>query len=225
MNSLSLDSSTELLCLCARKENVVVTHTLHHGLQHAPTLVPLIDRILADAGLTVSALDLIVCSIGPGSFTGIRIGLATAKGISFGSGCAVVGVSTLDAYALPYAALDADVYPVIDARKGNYYTALFRKGKRVGDYRDDPPEVLLQRLRESGHAVLAGPDALSILDRVTAGSTEEKGIDAAPYFDPRALLQIGEKRFAEEGADEASLVPLYLRKSEAEIAADREGAQ
>jgi tRNA threonylcarbamoyladenosine biosynthesis protein TsaB len=170
-----------------------------------------VDRLLAEVSLTVRDLQLIVCSVGPGSFTGIRIGLATARGISFGIGCPVVGVSTLDALALPYAAHPGDVYPVIDARKGRFYTALFRGGARVGDYLDLSPGELGDRLSSAPSPLLVGPDAEGIARILGV----RPGVST--LADPSALLAIGLERHARDGADPASLEPLYLRKSEAEI--------
>ena len=112
------------------------------------------------SGWTPPELDLVVCSLGPGSFTGIRIGLATALGIGTGPGIPVVGVSTLDAIAARGKATDGDVFPVIDARKGKIYTAQFARGMRAGDYLDISPAGLAARLaRRADEPILAGPDA------------------------------------------------------------------
>ena len=166
---------------------------------------------MAEIGLEPAELQLIVCSIGPGSFTGIRIGLATAKGMAMGISCPLVGVSSLDAYALPFAACGMDVYPLIDARKGRIYTALYRGGAREGDYLDCAPEELRQRLAASERVLLAGPDARELAARFgLAGSP-------APYTDPLALLEAGEALLPT--APSGDPVPLYLRKSEAEIGA------
>jgi tRNA threonylcarbamoyladenosine biosynthesis protein TsaB len=223
MNCLAIDASTEVLSLCATKGTAAASLSLRHGLQHAPTLIPLIERMLAEISLAVRELSLIICSTGPGSFTGIRIGLATAKGISFGISCPVVGVSTLEAFALPYSFFNGDVYPVIDARKGKYYTVRFRGGLRAGEYLDEPPILLKERLALSERSILVGPDAESIRDRVLGVSDSDlrARVGCAPFTDPLAFVRLGERRFSEEGADPEGLIPLYLRKSEAEIAAER----
>ncbi len=217
MNSLGMDTATETLCLSALGADTSASLVLRRGLQHSPALLPLVDRLLTEISLTVRDLELIVCSVGPGSFTGIRIGLATARGISFGTGCPVVGVSTLDALALPYASHAGDVYPVIDARKGRFYTALFRSGARVGDYLDLSPGELEERLSSAPSVLLVGPDAEKIL-----GSLEPRPAAAvSTLWDPSALMRLGVDRHRRDGADPGSLEPLYLRESEAEISSGR----
>jgi len=229
MRALAIDTSTEVLALSAVNGPATFSLALRKGLQHSPALAPLMQRLLSEIGLSVRDLQLIVCSIGPGSFTGIRIGLATAMGISFATGCPMVGISTLDMLASPHENHDGDVFAVIDARKGNIYTAAFRAGRRRGDYLDIPPRELREKLAAAERPFLAGPDAGKIRDLLLAvpapGGKEAEGRlspDALPFsclLDPLALLRLGEAKFARHGADtEEGLRPLYLRKSEAEIA-------
>jgi tRNA threonylcarbamoyladenosine biosynthesis protein TsaB len=222
VNCLSIDSATETLSLGACAGEAEASFTLRHGLQHSPTLLPLAERLLAELSLTVGDLHLIVCSVGPGSFTGIRIGLATAQGISFGLGCPVIGVSSLDALALPQAQFPGSVFPVIDARKGRFYTALFRAGERTGEYLDLSPEELRGRLEAAGPVLLAGPDAARIH---TLLYPVDGGVPVSTAADPLALLRIGRERFSRGGAPAESLAPLYLRKSEAEIASGTGGTR
>lgn len=139
MNVLALDTATEILSLSAARGDAWAALSVQRGLQHSPVLLPAAGRLLGDLEMTVQDLELIVCSIGPGSFTGIRIGLATALGIGHGLGIPVVGVSTLDAMAYSWAAHGGDVFPVIDARRGNIYTARYRGGSRRSEYRDVSP--------------------------------------------------------------------------------------
>ncbi|MGA2615162.1 MAG: tRNA (adenosine(37)-N6)-threonylcarbamoyltransferase complex dimerization subunit type 1 TsaB [Spirochaetia bacterium] len=214
-NVLAIDTSTEVLAVSIARSGAWVSLALRQGLQHSPSLLPLVDSLLRQIGLTASGLDLLVCSLGPGSFTGIRIGLATTLGIAGARGTPVVGVSTLEAIAEPWQSHKGEVYPVIDARKGRIYAALFTAGKRRGDYLDLTPAGLAERLRAAKHPLLAGPDACRI--RALLGK-EAGGVPCAELLDPRALLRLGKAKFETEGADPLPLRPLYLRKSEAEIA-------
>jgi len=215
MNVLAIDTSTETLALAAHRGDSWASLCLRRGLQHSSGLLPLAERLLQELGMNASDLELLVCSRGPGSFTGIRIGLATAMGISHGRGIPLVGVATLDAIALPWAAYDGDVCAVLDARKGKYYTALFRGGALQGTYRDVSPVELAQLLAAADRPLLAGPDAPRI-----GAALDEAGrrVTCTDFFDPRSLLRIGVEQFGQKGADPSSLQPLYLRKSEAEIA-------
>jgi tRNA threonylcarbamoyladenosine biosynthesis protein TsaB len=212
---LALDTATEVLAIAVDDGAARASLALRRGLQHSPALLPLADRLLAELGLSAADLDLVVCSVGPGSFTGIRIGLATAKGIGLATGCPVVGVSTLDALALPWADFPGDVWSVIDARKGRWYAAGYRGGRRFTEHLDLAPGDLAARIGGGGARILlAGPDAPRFADGLP-------GASATDLFDPLALLRAGRERYEAEGADPRSLKPLYLRQSEAEIEAGR----
>lgn len=218
MKTLAIDTATEVLALCADDGAARASLCLRRGLQHSPALLPLADRLLAELGFGAGDLDLVVCSVGPGSFTGIRIGLATAKGIAFATGCPLVGVSTLDALALPWAGFPGGVWAVIDARKGRWYAAGYRHGRRITGYLDLAPDDLAARLAAGPAPVLlAGPDAPRFAGGLAPSSAA--AVSAVDLFDPAAVLKVGLDRFAADGADPESLKPLYLRQSDAEIEA------
>jgi tRNA threonylcarbamoyladenosine biosynthesis protein TsaB len=214
VNVLSFDTATEVLTLAAVHGESWATLAFRRGLQHSPALLPLVDTVLGGLGMKAADIELLVCSLGPGSFTGIRIGLATAMGISHGRGIPIVGVSTLDALAFPWSGHRGDVFPVIDARKGKIYAARFRAGSRQGEYMDVSPSELAQIVATSESPLLAGPDAERIRDLL---GDQGKTARTALTIDPRSMLDIGRDRFTREGADPSGLRPLYLRKSEAEI--------
>jgi len=212
---LAIDTATDVLALSADNGAARVSLALRRGLQHSPALLPLADRLLAELGMRPGELELVVCSVGPGSFTGIRIGLATAKGIAFATGCPLVGVSTLDALARSWSCFPGETWSVIDARKGRWYAAGYRQGRRVTEYLDLAPDALWARIgSRTGPILVAGPDA----PRFVGGRA---GVCAADLFDPAAVLEEGRNRYAAEGANPAALKPLYLRRSEAEIEAER----
>jgi tRNA threonylcarbamoyladenosine biosynthesis protein TsaB len=214
MNALAIDTATEVLALAAASGDTRVSLSLNRGLQHAPVLIPLIDRLLKDVGLSAADLQLIACSLGPGSFTGIRIGLATALGIGHERDIPIVGVSTLEALAIPWTVWQGEVFPVIDARKGNIYAARFRAGERVTEYMDLSPDRLRGLLETATRPLLVGPDAERIRSLIGGPARD---VPCARVLDPEALLRIGIYRYNKEGAAPDRLRPLYLRKSEAEI--------
>jgi tRNA threonylcarbamoyladenosine biosynthesis protein TsaB len=215
MNVLSIDTATEVLSLAATHGESWASLAFRRGLQHSPALLPLVDTMLGGLGVGASDLELLVCSLGPGSFTGIRIGLATALGISRGRGIPIVGVSTLDALARPWSGHDGEVISVIDARKGKIYAARFRAGARIGEYMDISPVELAGIVAAAENPLLAGPDAARIRELLGEHGGKARAVQTV---DPRAMLDIGVDQFTREGADPARLTPLYLRKSEAEIA-------
>lgn len=218
MKALAIDTATDVLAIAAMNGAAHASLVLRKGLQHSPTLVPLIDRLLAELGLPVGELELIVCSVGPGSFTGIRIGLATAKGIGLGAKVPLVGVTTLDALALPFSSREGDTLAVLDARKGNFYAASYRGARRTSDYLDLPPARLAALVRAADRPLLVGPDAPQIREALgVEAATGAEGPACSTLFDPLALLALGAEELARGGADPSGPHPLYLRKSEAEI--------
>lgn len=126
MKILALDStaivSTVAIC---ENEKLLAEFTLNNGNTHSETLLPMIESSLKVLGLTVSDIDLFACSAGPGSFTGVRIGAATLKGLAFDRNKPCAPVSSLDALAHNLLFADGIVCPVMNARRGQLYNALF----------------------------------------------------------------------------------------------------
>jgi tRNA threonylcarbamoyladenosine biosynthesis protein TsaB len=182
---------------------------------HSERLMPAIDRVLADAGWRAADLQGLAVAVGPGSFTGLRIGLSAAKGLAFALGIPIAAVPTLDAMAaaLPFALLP--VCPVLDARKGEVYCSLYRwtgqAMRREWEYLALPPAALAARLTEpvvvlgDGAAAVASPHA-------RPAPAHRRGPS------PAAVGVLGIARLtAGETVPAADLTPIYLRPSEAEL--------
>jgi len=104
----------------------VVSLRLHHELnRHGEHMLPLVEELLAEAGWPLESLDRIGVGVGPGSFTGLRIGVALAQGIALGLGCPVVGVSSLQAMVFAAPPSELPTAAVLDARRNEYFVALF----------------------------------------------------------------------------------------------------
>lgn len=124
---LALDSTAVVatVALC-RDESPIASFTVKNGNTHSETLLPMVEAVLRSANVTVADVDLFACSVGPGSFTGVRIGTATVKGLAFGQNKPCIGVSTLEALAQNLIPFDGILCPVMNARRGQVYNALFR---------------------------------------------------------------------------------------------------
>lgn len=127
MKILSLDSSalTASVALC-EDERVLAQYTLNNGNTHSETLLPMVESILGFFGMSAKDIDLFAVSAGPGSFTGVRIGASTLKGLAFASGKPCAEVSTLEALAYNLRIRKGLICPVMNARRSQVYTALFR---------------------------------------------------------------------------------------------------
>lgn len=106
-------------------EGTVFESNLPSRETHSRTLLPVVTNLLAKAGLTIHDVDLLAAGVGPGSFTGLRIGLSALKGLAYGAGKKLIGVPSLDAMVHELAPGAGQVCPVIDARKGQIYTAVY----------------------------------------------------------------------------------------------------
>ncbi len=162
MNVLGIDTTTGVLGLIIAKGAETVSVSASSGLAHGENLFPWLEQTLEKAALTPKNLELIVCALGPGSFTGLRIGLAAAKGLALSAGCPLAGVPSLDVFGSRYGFFAGSVVPVIDARKGRYYAAVYREGRRTGDYLDILPDDFRDLLAKEKDVLLTGPDAAKI---------------------------------------------------------------
>ena len=244
MNVLAIDTATEILAVALETDSPPrrVAIVRDAGLRHAAALMPAVRLLLADLDIALAAVDLVVCAAGPGSFTGLRIGMATAKGLveacapkrALGvrpgapAAGALVSVPTLDALAWSPCALAQTVVPVIDARKGRYYAAVFRDGVRATVDLDLEASAVARRaldLAASGPIVVCGPGAERFLETVIA-SPEIPAAETARFRADRlsrqgcvaGLLALGRAAFRERGPDPADSGPNYVRGSDAELA-------
>jgi tRNA threonylcarbamoyladenosine biosynthesis protein TsaB len=218
MNVLAIDSSSDILAVALRSSRGQAEAAVDAGLRHAEALQTLVDFCMTSAGLAPRDLDLVACAKGPGSFTGLRIGMATAKGMALGLGKPWIAVPTLDCLAWGYETFAGAVAPIIDGKKGRVYSAIYLRGVRTGPWLDLPLAELAALLDTYPDALATGPDA----DLFAPFAEERSGfrIDRrarAPAA--RALAVIAEEAFLRDGPSGDDEGPLYLRPSEAEEAA------
>ncbi len=189
------------------------------GLTHSRTLLPMAEDMLKNAELRLGDVDLFAVAQGPGSFTGIRIGVSTVKGLAWASGKGCVGVSTLEAMAWHGLAAGGLVCPVMDARRGQVYTALFEiRGGRPCRLCPDRPlalEELAWELRAQNRPPFLVGDGAELAARFL----EREGL---PFrLAPDNLLWQSAWGVAMAAQDKppqtaAELLPVYLRLSQAE---------
>ena len=214
MNALALDTSTEILSLCCRTDKGFFEITRRMDLCHDEEIIPLAHWLLEQAQITALELNLVVASGGPGSFTGLRIGMATAQGFAVGAGCALVSVPGLDAYG--YSACGHTVMlPVIDAKKKRFYAAFYRGGERLTPYMDASPEEIYAAAEKYADIILTGPHAALFHERAAPPECTH----GTMRLDPDAhtgkaavLLRLGSEAHLRGEGKEAGL--MYLREPE-----------
>ena len=183
------------------------------GMVHGREIAPSVRDLLAEAGLEPGAIDLIACDIGPGSYTGLRVGLAAAKGLAFALGRPLVGVASLDAIAEAARGLAPLLCPAMDAKWEQIYGAVYEDGKRTSGYLAEKPDAFVARV-PPGALVLG--DALDRYGALFGDMARGPRESWNPRPETVALLGL---RLHEQGVrhDTAALSPLYLRPTEAEI--------
>lgn len=133
---LGLDSTGKSASVALVKDGKVLAEKFQNsGYTHSETLAPMLSELLCETGISAGQIDLIAVTAGPGSFTGIRIGLATVKGFAFAHDTPCQPISTLACLAYPLSGFEGIVCPALDARRGQIYNALFQGGQRLTEDR------------------------------------------------------------------------------------------
>lgn len=222
---LALDTSALAASAAVMKDGKIISENyLNTGLNHSETVMLLVDGALKNAGLSVDDVDILAVAAGPGSFTGIRIGVSAVKGLAFAKNKPCMPVSTLEALAYCVNAEDVIICPVMDARCMQVYTALFEK--KDGDIRritEDQPlkleELALLLQKEDKKTVLIGDGADLGFDYLS-----EKGLPVSVFseifqYQHASGVAIAAQRMYNKGVRTVSgqdIVPIYLRLSQAE---------
>jgi tRNA threonylcarbamoyladenosine biosynthesis protein TsaB len=227
MRVLAVDAATEACSVALLSGDVLIGRSTEPGRPHAQQVLGMVERVLAEAQISLSMLDGIAASIGPGAFTGVRISVAVAQGLAFGANLAVIPVTTLEALAAQLMNRGADrVLACLDARMGEVYWGCFAadpaRGLSAGSAaRVGPPDSVLLPAgggvyRGIGRGFAAYP-ALALLADLELDPMDRQALPNA-----REFVRLGALRLAlGEGLDPAELRPLYLRDKVALTEAER----
>jgi tRNA threonylcarbamoyladenosine biosynthesis protein TsaB len=220
---LGLDTSTEILGLALLREGRVVSSlSLAVGRSHSEKLPGTLDRFLSEAGALVTDLSGMAVSIGPGSFTGLRVGLSLAKGMTSTLGLPLVGVQTLKALAWRYRPSRLPIGAILDARKGEVFYSLFeeREGKLERKTPDSAlsPEALANEIRDPTLFVGSGVRVYGDFLQNRLGSLAIYASPNPESPDPADIAYLGWQRLRKgERDDLEALEPVYIRASDAEL--------
>lgn len=225
MITLAIECATKTASVALLSDEEVIGEIYLDGESHHSVIVlPALERLLALTGLTIKNMDLLTCTTGPGSFTGVRIGIATVKGLALATGKPIVGVSTLAALAMNLSFSKRLICPLMDARKNQVYAGLYRIGEGglpesvVADYLGDIEAVLKKLSHEDVDFI--GDGAVRHRNNIRAELPEAAISNLKKINNPSAsslgIVAIG--RYKQNGVvdDPLSLLPTYLRLSEAE---------
>ena len=223
MTIFALESSAKAAsCAVIREGSVIASAFQATGLTHSRTLMPMVEAMLKNSELSIREMDAVAVAVGPGSFTGLRIGVAAAKGLAWAVDKPCVAVSTLDAMATPLAHLSASILCAMDARRHQIYNAIFQ-----------PEDGVLHRLTED--RAIALEDLEKELDRETTYTIVGDGASlcydyllsrdipcvlAPSHLRLQSAVGVGLRgetlALAGNTVSPQALVPAYLRLSQAE---------
>lgn len=224
MKILSLDSATESATCAILDDNRILGEIIfNYKKQHSLILMPMIDELFKNTDMSINDIDAFVASKGPGSFTGLRIGMATIKGLSQGTEKPFVTVSTLDSLAYNLAYSDGIICPILDALRDNVYTALYTFNNceltRISDYMNISLDELVTMLKEKNCSIsFVGDGVPKFKERLIEHLP--KAILAPAHLNLAKASSLGELglKLLTNGIEDDiyASVPIYLRKPQAE---------
>jgi tRNA threonylcarbamoyladenosine biosynthesis protein TsaB len=240
MRIIGIDTATKAASVALVDDGIVIAEESHPSRapadngdrhhdksNHAETILPLLDSLLQSTGMSLQEVNGLALSIGPGSFTGLRIGLSTVKGLAYGSQLPVVGVSTLLAQAARVSHYKGLICTLLDARKNEVYAALFEKtGDAIHRISGDsvvPAAEIVEVIRpraKGAPCLMVGDGAVaykpSLLQQLGGGALFHTG--DFPLSGAASVARLSEHRFRSNNVDDlGSLTPVYLRRSQAEF--------
>lgn len=224
MTILAIDSSAKAASVCiANEEKIIGEFFINTSLTHSQTLMPMTEQLLKNTEMTIDEVDAIAVNAGPGSFTGVRIGVAAAKGLAFPKDLPCVSVSTLESMAYNLLGCDCTVCAVMDARCSQVYNAMFKvKGDTIERLTEDRAlslSDLLLEIKQHEEKVLIVGDGAEITYRFLkdeAPNAVLAAINKRTQTASSVALAAFEKLSENKTQTAAELMPVYLRLPQAQ---------
>jgi tRNA threonylcarbamoyladenosine biosynthesis protein TsaB len=221
---LALDTTGATLSVALLEDQTIRAEVfVNTGDNHSLHLLPAIGHVYDLAGASPETTDLFVCTLGPGSFTGVRIGVATIKGLAMATGKPVVGFSTLEALAANAGLFSGRICPILDAQRGQVYAAIYKldgnfSPQMIREETLTDLEALISQVKDEGSVLLLGSGAIKYSDLINR-MLPEAIIAPVQFSHVRASMvgMLGLRKFHEgHSLDVLTFTPRYLRLSEAE---------
>lgn len=226
MKILSVDSSSGTACAAATDDGSLIGEFfMNSGLTHSQTLVPMIDKLLKCSGISIRSMDAFAVTSGPGSFTGLRIGISAVKGMALALGKPCIPVSSLHAMAFNITTEGDIVCSCIDARNGRVYNAIFEiiEGKpiRIKDDRVISADDLVSEIGNYGKNINFVGDGAEVCYNTAKANLKNNNLILAPqrirYIKASGVAIAAEELYLKgEYTDSKGLLPVYLRIPQAE---------
>jgi tRNA threonylcarbamoyladenosine biosynthesis protein TsaB len=222
MLTLAFDTSSRTAAVAVLRDDTILYESIANtGLNHSEVLMPEIDYALKKVSIKISDINLFACTLGPGSFIGLRIGVSTLKGLMLATGTPAAGVSSLAAVVLNLGATSKLICSMIDAGRGQVYVAYFRYNyknilQQISKAQAVSPQEIINNTDKNTFFV--GDGAIKYADIIKNIKVPEVIIasDLQHYIRASSVGILGRKKFAEKDLlDASTLVPVYLRSADA----------
>jgi tRNA threonylcarbamoyladenosine biosynthesis protein TsaB len=225
---LGIESATaQVGCAVGGHEGVIASFHVARGRRHSEVLAPAIEFTCRQARIELSEIGVVAVDVGPGLFTGLRVGVATAKALAQSLRVPMIGVSSLDLLAFPVRHTGRLIVPVIDARRGELYYSFYRQVpggvQRLSPYQLGTPDDLASELLATGEeCLIVGEGARRYPETFDDVARIEFGEVGHAYPSAASLVELSHPRaLREEFVQPWELKPMYLRRSDAEITWER----
>ncbi len=221
MKILSVDSSSVTASVAITENGVVLAENfIDNGLTHSQTLMPMVEKTITECGVSIKNIDLFAITNGPGSFTGVRIGIASVKGMADALNKKCLAISTLEAIAEPLKNEDVIACAVMDARCNQVYTAIFNMGNRLCEDKAVLIDELGEELKQFNKKIVFIGDGSVLCYEKLSENIQDCDIanENIRYIHAKSIGFVAEDRInnGEEPIKAANLVPFYLRLPQAE---------
>ena len=232
MKILGIDSSGLVATVAIMVDGMLVgEYTIHNKKTHSQTLLPMIDEMMEMAQVDIDEVDCVAISEGPGSFTGLRIGASTAKGIAWTLGVPIVPVSSLMGLAANVLEKGKVVCPIMDARRNQVYYGIYRINDGIPEVLKEPDVAPIEEAVEevgkfTDNPVFLGDGVPVYEDKIVEmlGEKAEFVRKSRRYQSAVSIVELAEELYdAGKYVDAGEFAPIYLRKSQAER--EREAAE
>lgn len=227
MNALAIDCALSKLTVAAMRDDRTVKLTYDIGIRQSEKLLPAMDMVLKETDMSAGDLDFTALTLGPGTFTGLRLGLSALKAISLSHSVPVYGIPSLTAYAKPYLGAKGALLSVMESKDDEFFFEVYNDGELMSQTCALQYGRIIERIRDTFPGItdfyVCGPAAEPFSKK-----TEAEGVRAHPFaFTGDAaeslLLLAEEMRVRNVKPLEDYDGPLYMRKSEAELTFERKG--
>lgn len=219
MKILAIDTSSEICSTAILEDDVLIDeNNLDNGRTHSENLMPLVDELLKRNNININEIGLISCVVGPGSFTGIRIGVSSMKPIAEVLGISLASITSLEVLAKNVAINDEEkIVSLIDARNNQVYAGIFDKEYNlVEDYIADDIMEVIEKIKKYENITFVGNGSVLHKELLISNIKNAKFAEENKQSAKNAGL-LGYKKYLENNLHTANtIIPIYLRKSQAE---------